>query len=261
MQELGLPTIGNKTLLKERHTEWINIWNANCDSSNPKSKGELLNELKKWERSQGGQARELDNAGIMKKDFDAVGWQANHTDDFSRLIEQAKRKRDEAANKPKEEDKPATVEQQQPQADEEDASAMDVDAATTAFPLVSPFQAAPPSTRQHEPASRAAEPNHNPSRPYENNPEAMSSIRAKVEALNAGEEVEPLMNEGFKSPEQPRSGQSEVQSPVNGVNGSSAVPSLRKDASLPEHFAQPADRKVNMFAVPEEPVSDNEAPH
>jgi hypothetical protein len=30
---------------RSRHTEWVNPWNANCDSRNPRTKRELSSEL------------------------------------------------------------------------------------------------------------------------------------------------------------------------------------------------------------------------
>ncbi|KZF23233.1 DNA repair protein rad18 [Xylona heveae TC161] len=109
--ELGIPAWGPKPLLERRHTEWVNLWNANCDSSRPKTKKELLNELDLWERTQGGYASGgagsslIKNSSIgggggggggntvMRKDFDGAGWAASHSTDFQQLISEAKRKR------------------------------------------------------------------------------------------------------------------------------------------------------------------------
>ncbi|EEP80017.1 DNA repair protein rad18 [Uncinocarpus reesii 1704] len=97
LKDLGIPDFGPKLLLQRRHTEWVNLWNANCDSRHPKSKRELLRELDIWERTQGGQApslsREQANT-IMKKDFDGAAWSAAHGDDYKRLIESAREKRE-----------------------------------------------------------------------------------------------------------------------------------------------------------------------
>lgn len=101
LKELGIPATGQKVLMSRRHTEWINLWNANCDSSRPKSKRELLHELDVWERAQGGLvAGSFGGIGggsggqnaIMKKDFDAEGWKRANRDDFGRLIEEARKK-------------------------------------------------------------------------------------------------------------------------------------------------------------------------
>jgi E3 ubiquitin-protein ligase RAD18 len=77
-------------LLQKRHTEWLNLWNANCDAFIPKSKRELLRELDAWERTQGGQASAGANV-VMRKDFDSPGWSAAHSEDYKRLIADAKK--------------------------------------------------------------------------------------------------------------------------------------------------------------------------
>lgn len=95
-KELGIPTEGSKDLMKRRHTEWVNLWNANCDSQNPKSRMQLLRELRIWEDTQGGGSVMTipDRNTVTGKEFDAAGWSANHNDDFKRLIASARRKTD-----------------------------------------------------------------------------------------------------------------------------------------------------------------------
>ena len=95
LREQGIPTWGSKQLMVSRHKEWVNLWNANCDSSYPRSKRELLNELDVWERTQGGKAPNVEGLvnGVMRKDFDGAGWARKNQDDFSRLIADAKRKK------------------------------------------------------------------------------------------------------------------------------------------------------------------------
>ncbi|KAG0373950.1 E3 ubiquitin-protein ligase rad18 [Mortierella sp. AD032] len=51
LQELGLPTNGDKTLMQKRHAEYTTIFNANCDSSRPKSVAELKKAMQAWERA------------------------------------------------------------------------------------------------------------------------------------------------------------------------------------------------------------------
>ncbi|GAB1733145.1 hypothetical protein NU195Hw_g5670t1 [Hortaea werneckii] len=96
LEELGIPAWGNKQLMVRRHVEWVNLWNANCDSRQPRTKRELLNELDTWERTQGGRApggQASFAANVMKKDFDGAGWASKNKDEFSRLIADAKRKK------------------------------------------------------------------------------------------------------------------------------------------------------------------------
>ncbi|PNS18785.1 DNA repair protein rad18 [Sphaceloma murrayae] len=94
MKDMGIQNTGSKELMVRRHKEWVSLWNSNCDSARPKSKRELLHELDMWERSQGGLARDSHGTlnGIMKKDFDAKAYASSHSDDFSRLIQEAKKK-------------------------------------------------------------------------------------------------------------------------------------------------------------------------
>lgn len=95
LAELGIPNWGNKALLARRHSEWVNLWNSNCDSSKPRTKRELLHELDSWERSQGGLASNMigslnGGSSVMKKDFDGSAWAANHNEEFQRLIAKAR---------------------------------------------------------------------------------------------------------------------------------------------------------------------------
>jgi E3 ubiquitin-protein ligase RAD18 len=78
----------------------MNLWNANCDAKNPKTKDELRRDLDIWERTQGGAAPQSGISSgpnaVMAKTFDAAAWSANHGDDFKRLIENARKKKDMA---------------------------------------------------------------------------------------------------------------------------------------------------------------------
>ncbi|PIG82589.1 postreplication repair E3 ubiquitin-protein ligase rad18 [Aspergillus arachidicola] len=96
LKDLGIPNWGPRPLLQRRHTEWMNLWNANCDSKTPKSKRELLHELGVWERTQGGSAQpSAESAGsVMRKDFDATAWSTTHESDFKQLIANARKRSD-----------------------------------------------------------------------------------------------------------------------------------------------------------------------
>jgi E3 ubiquitin-protein ligase RAD18 len=96
LKDLGIPNWGPRPLLQRRHTEWMNLWNANCDSKAPKSKRELLHELAVWERTQGGHAAPSSESSntVMRKDFDAAAWSNNHGDEFKRLIANARKRKD-----------------------------------------------------------------------------------------------------------------------------------------------------------------------
>ncbi|RMZ90425.1 hypothetical protein DV736_g2344, partial [Chaetothyriales sp. CBS 134916] len=67
LRDLGIPSTGSRELMSKRHTEWVNLWNANCDSLQQLSKRDLLRQLDTWERTQGRQIdhKEAAGAGIM----------------------------------------------------------------------------------------------------------------------------------------------------------------------------------------------------
>ena len=97
LSELGIPSGGPKDLLIRRHTEWVNLVNANCDSSKPKTKRELIQELESWDRTQGRQVlNNCNGAGsassVMSKNFDGAAWASNHGNNYQSLIAQARRK-------------------------------------------------------------------------------------------------------------------------------------------------------------------------
>src|SRR5436190_20525569 len=94
LRDLGIPEWGGKPLLQKRHTEWVNLWNANCDSREPKPKRKLLEELDIWERTQGRQILQSMNStvgggqgvGVMAKDFDGESWMRGNKSDFDELV-------------------------------------------------------------------------------------------------------------------------------------------------------------------------------
>lgn len=96
LSDLGIPNGGPKALLIKRHTEWVNLVNANCDSSRPRTKRELLSELDTWERSQGRNIMNglggNETSSVMRKDFDGAAWATSHGNDFQQLIAKARRK-------------------------------------------------------------------------------------------------------------------------------------------------------------------------
>ncbi|KOS20653.1 Postreplication repair E3 ubiquitin-protein ligase rad18 [Escovopsis weberi] len=75
MSELGIACSGPRPIVEKRHKEWTTLWNSNCDSANPKTKAQLLQDLDVWERTLGSRAlvagRAAQNAALVKdKDFD-----------------------------------------------------------------------------------------------------------------------------------------------------------------------------------------------
>lgn len=95
--ELGIPSGGPRSLLIRRHTEWVNMVNANRDSSRPRTKRAMLQELEVWDRTQGRQISRVQGEFastnlIMSKDFDGTAWGLSHNNDFQQLISDARRK-------------------------------------------------------------------------------------------------------------------------------------------------------------------------
>ncbi|KAL3426028.1 DNA repair protein rad18 [Phlyctema vagabunda] len=98
LSDLGIPTGGSRGLLEKRHTEWVSIWNANCDSKQPRRKAELKQDLEKWERTQGAGSFGIGGNGLkpgaqlLDKDFDGMAWSSTHDNSFKELVANAKRK-------------------------------------------------------------------------------------------------------------------------------------------------------------------------
>ncbi|KAL8953378.1 MAG: hypothetical protein Q9222_000755 [Ikaeria aurantiellina] len=95
LAELGITNTGPRNLLIRRHAEWVNIVNANADSSKPKTKREMIRELEVWDRSTGrsianGNLDSSPAGSIMDKDFDGATWSLNHSSDYRDLISRAR---------------------------------------------------------------------------------------------------------------------------------------------------------------------------
>ena len=120
LTDLGIPSGGQKALLVRRHTEWVNMVNANYDSSKPRTKRELLQDLSEWDRSQGrilsnGLGQATNANPLMRKDFDGAAWGTAHSKDFQRLIQEARQRgsrkvNDDAGSSPKKSQDIATSE-------------------------------------------------------------------------------------------------------------------------------------------------------
>jgi len=93
LNDLGISAAGTRQAMEKRYTEWITLWNANCDAKVPRSKGELKRELEAWERVQTGRTYPSNSTVQIKdKDFDGKAWSATHDDSFKQLIANARRK-------------------------------------------------------------------------------------------------------------------------------------------------------------------------
>jgi len=97
LTDQGISAAGSRQLMERRWTEWVLLWNSNCDSQNPRPKSELKKQLDVWERTQGGRASttstaQITGAQIKDKDFDGAAWAATHSDSFNELIANARKK-------------------------------------------------------------------------------------------------------------------------------------------------------------------------
>lgn len=265
LEEIGVPAWGGKQLMVKRHTEWVNLWNANCDSNHPRTKRELLQDLDTWERTQGGRApnNQISAAsGVMRKDFDGAGWATKNKDEFSRLIADARRKKSN----------PATM-----------SSSLGKEGSTDEDPSKSALNgnegASPHFGSGARPSIASLTVSPTPA-PYAEHPEALASVREKVEAVNAGEPIEPASNAGFRrdinsSTEDPQP--SEKRSSAPGFDNTALLAQShfgadRKSGSEDEHRpdgvkGSPCDlpahlttspRKIPMFAMPQQPITDVE---
>jgi E3 ubiquitin-protein ligase RAD18 len=94
LKEYGIPNHGSKQLMMKRHTEWFNLYNANCDSSHPVSLMELRKALNEWERTLGRQVENKQGAsGVMAKDFDRDRYTQRQRSEFDELIARARANR------------------------------------------------------------------------------------------------------------------------------------------------------------------------
>ncbi|KAI1775750.1 DNA repair protein rad18 [Hypoxylon cercidicola] len=99
--DLGLSTVGNRQMLERRHKEWTTIWNANCDSLEPRPKTHLMRDLDIWERTLGSKAPTFSKAissgaQIKDKDFDGAAWSIKHDTSFKNLVASARQNKTKA---------------------------------------------------------------------------------------------------------------------------------------------------------------------
>ncbi|KAK6531236.1 E3 ubiquitin-protein ligase rad18 [Arthrobotrys megalospora] len=76
-----------KQVLWARLQEWINIWNANLDSDNPKTKMALIRDLEVYERNQQNQKPSV----VQDKGFEREAWSSSHNNEFEALVASARK--------------------------------------------------------------------------------------------------------------------------------------------------------------------------
>ncbi|XP_018410718.1 PREDICTED: E3 ubiquitin-protein ligase RAD18 [Nanorana parkeri] len=97
MKEVGLSTQGTKQHLIRRHQEFVHMYNAQCDSLNPKSAAEIIKEIEKSEKVRSSLEAKQESAMTFKKEqseeeIDEIHHQYRnkHKSEFQQLVEQVK---------------------------------------------------------------------------------------------------------------------------------------------------------------------------
>ncbi|CAG8545953.1 1231_t:CDS:2 [Paraglomus occultum] len=101
LKEEGLPTYGVRQQLIRRHAEYVNLYNANVDSAEPKSETELRQILRDWERTQRTDQFRKDASRIWRQSIDSQEYHSKYRDQFAKLIEQAQKSRNTSNASPK----------------------------------------------------------------------------------------------------------------------------------------------------------------
>ncbi|CAG8436586.1 6221_t:CDS:2 [Ambispora gerdemannii] len=79
----GLSTIGSKAEMIKRHAEYVNLYNANVDATNPKSHRELLSDMRIWETAQRNNKKRNTNSSVQHH-------LNKYQDQFNELISKAR---------------------------------------------------------------------------------------------------------------------------------------------------------------------------
>ncbi|XP_072276566.1 E3 ubiquitin-protein ligase RAD18 isoform X2 [Pyxicephalus adspersus] len=97
LKEAGLSTHGTKQQMIRRHQEFVHMYNAQCDSLNPKSAAEIIKEIEKSEKVRSSLEAKRGSAMTFKKEqsekeIDEIHQQyrTKHKSEFKQLVEQVK---------------------------------------------------------------------------------------------------------------------------------------------------------------------------
>lgn len=85
MADLGISTLGSRTQLQRRCTEFITMWNSNLDSKVPRSKRELLSDMRAWDRVQAKPVIKVTN-----EEIDSAHETGQYDSEFGDLIAKAR---------------------------------------------------------------------------------------------------------------------------------------------------------------------------
>ncbi|SYW85815.1 related to postreplication repair protein uvsH/nuvA [Ustilago bromivora] len=87
LQDASLPTNGDREKMVQRHRQWLNIWNANLDSTNARrSLPQLRQELAAWERTK---ASAKDHSVLVDR-HKSTWVQKSNKSQFDELVQKAK---------------------------------------------------------------------------------------------------------------------------------------------------------------------------
>ncbi|SPC61377.1 related to postreplication repair protein uvsH/nuvA [Ustilago sp. UG-2017b] len=87
LQDASLPTNGDREKMVQRHRQWVNIWNANLDSTNARrSLPQLRQELAAWERTK---ASAKDHSVLVDR-HKSTWVQKSNKSQFDELVQKAK---------------------------------------------------------------------------------------------------------------------------------------------------------------------------
>ncbi|XP_072136751.1 E3 ubiquitin-protein ligase RAD18 isoform X2 [Mobula birostris] len=119
LKEYGLSTQGSKAQLIKRHQEFIQMYNSQCDSLNPKSAKDIAKEIEKNEKTRAQlEAKVVENAMKFTKDqseeeIDALhkDYRIKHKGEFQKLITEVKKRWQSKVKKLKSEQDEETEEQ------------------------------------------------------------------------------------------------------------------------------------------------------
>ena len=239
LSDLGIPAWGTRALLIRRHTEWVNLWNANADSTRPRLKRDLLSQLDTWERTQGGHAPNLSGAsngptGVMRKDFDGAAWAQNNKSDFDRLIAAAREKR-----------------KNPDQGQQETGSKDDPDNTTS---VTTPNHKAFNSDEASNPSSR---PIASSTPPYLKHEDSLERVKQKVHGSHGNTDTCPpsLSPQGTTRSTKRRDTGSSNQS--DGLTREELFRAEERRASVSTFAPMPVDgEKIPMFQMQQHPVKD-----
>ncbi|KZO95755.1 hypothetical protein CALVIDRAFT_564416 [Calocera viscosa TUFC12733] len=87
LQDQCLSESGDRKQWEQRHAQWITVYNANLDSSKPKSVDQLRRDLERWERLKARDEKEKE-ARVSR--VDAKGYEKSQDEHFAKLIAQAR---------------------------------------------------------------------------------------------------------------------------------------------------------------------------